>query len=81
MIRLENLTLAYGSRTLIRDVTAAMPRGRLTALVGRNGTDKSTLLRAKRRRAASCSTAARSRASPPPKRPPPSRSSPPTRCA
>ena len=46
MIRLENLTLAYGSRTLIRDVTAAMPRGRLTALVGRNGTGKSTLLRA-----------------------------------
>ncbi len=42
MIRLENLTLAYGSRTLIRDVTAAMPRGRLTALVGRNGTGKST---------------------------------------
>ncbi len=46
MIRLENLTLAYGSRTLIRDVTAEMPCGRLTALVGRNGTGKSTLLRA-----------------------------------
>ncbi len=46
MIRLENLTLAYGSRTLIRDVTAEVPRGRLTALIGRNGTGKSTLLRA-----------------------------------
>lgn len=46
MIRLENLTLAYGIRTLIRDVTAEVPRGRLTALVGRNGTGKSTLLRA-----------------------------------
>ena len=46
MIRLENLTLAYGSRTLVRDVTAEVPRGRLTALVGRNGTGKSTLLRA-----------------------------------
>ncbi len=46
MIRLENLTLAYGARTLIRNVTAEVPCGRLTALVGRNGTGKSTLLRA-----------------------------------
>lgn len=46
MIRLENLTLAYGSRTLIGPVTAEVPAGALTALVGRNGTGKSTLLRA-----------------------------------
>ncbi|MDE5622764.1 MAG: ABC transporter ATP-binding protein [Alistipes sp.] len=46
MIRLENLTLGYGSRTLLDAVSASMPAGALTALVGRNGTGKSTLLRA-----------------------------------
>lgn len=46
MIRLENLTLAYGAHTLIECATAEVPRGALTALVGRNGTGKSTLLRA-----------------------------------
>jgi iron complex transport system ATP-binding protein len=46
MIRLENLTLAYGDRRLIEGASAAMPAGKLTALVGRNGAGKSTLLRA-----------------------------------
>ena len=46
MIRLENLTLGYGSRTLLDGVSAVIPGGALTALVGRNGTGKSTLLRA-----------------------------------
>ena len=46
MIRLENLTLGYGSRTLLDGVSAVIPAGALTALVGRNGTGKSTLLRA-----------------------------------
>ena len=46
MIRLENLSLGYGSRTLIAGADAGIRRGALTALLGRNGTGKSTLLRA-----------------------------------
>ena len=46
MIAFEHLTLAYGQRTLLHDTAAALPGGTLTALVGRNGTGKSTLLRA-----------------------------------
>ncbi len=46
MIRLENLSLGYGARTLLRDASLTLPAGTLTALVGRNGSGKSTLLRA-----------------------------------
>ncbi len=46
MIRLENITLGYGSRTLVEKADAEIRRGALTALLGRNGTGKSTLLRA-----------------------------------
>lgn len=46
MIRIENLTLGYGSRILLDNVSAAIPAGAFTALLGRNGTGKSTLLRA-----------------------------------
>ena len=46
MIRLEALTLGYGPRTLLDAVSAELPAGTLTALIGRNGTGKSTLLRA-----------------------------------
>lgn len=46
MIRFENLKLGYGSRILIDNLSATIEGGTLTALVGRNGTGKSTLLRA-----------------------------------
>ncbi len=46
MIRIEHLTLGYGGRILLDGVSAAIPAGTLTALLGRNGTGKSTLLRA-----------------------------------
>ncbi len=46
MIRIEDLTLGYGDRTLLERVSAHLPAGTLTALIGRNGTGKSTLLRA-----------------------------------
>lgn len=46
MIRLENISLGYGSRRLLEGVSAHFEAGRLTALVGRNGAGKSTLLRA-----------------------------------
>lgn len=45
-IRLQHITLAYGERILLSNVSAEIPRGSLTALLGRNGTGKSTLLRA-----------------------------------
>lgn len=45
-ILLDHVTLAYGSRTLLADVSASFAQGTLTALIGRNGTGKSTLLRA-----------------------------------
>ena len=45
-IRLEHIHLAYGSRTLLSDVCGTFAPGTLAALIGRNGTGKSTLLRA-----------------------------------
>lgn len=46
MIHFENLTLGYGDRILIDKLSGKIAGGTLTALVGRNGTGKSTLLRA-----------------------------------
>ena len=46
MIRLHDFSIGYDERTLLREVNAAIPKGSLTALIGRNGTGKSTLLRA-----------------------------------
>lgn len=46
MIELRNITLGYGSRTLIEDATTLFECGSMVALLGRNGTGKSTLLRA-----------------------------------
>lgn len=46
MIKLEKFSIGYGSRVLLENVNVEMVSGRLTALIGRNGTGKSTLLRA-----------------------------------
>ena len=46
MIRLENISLSYGSRAILRDVSLHLHAGELCARVGRNGAGKSTLLRA-----------------------------------
>ena len=46
MIKLENIKLGYGSRTLLDGVSTTFEQGTLTALLGRNGAGKSTLLRA-----------------------------------
>ena len=46
MIRLEHISLGYGSRRLLDDASAPFEHGTLTALLGRNGAGKSTLLRA-----------------------------------
>ena len=44
-IRLQGLALGYPGRTLFENVDLSFGRGELTALIGRNGTGKSTLLR------------------------------------
>lgn len=44
MIRLNDLTIGYGHRILLQHASATIPAGELVALVGRNGTGKSTLL-------------------------------------
>ena len=46
MIRLENISLSYGLRTILRDASLHLHAGEMCALVGRNGAGKSTLLRA-----------------------------------
>jgi iron complex transport system ATP-binding protein len=43
---LKNISVGYAGRTLIEGVNAIFETGTLTALIGRNGTGKSTLLRA-----------------------------------
>lgn len=44
-IELHGLTLGYGDRILVGDADMGFGWGELTALIGRNGTGKSTLLR------------------------------------
>ncbi|MDE5843280.1 MAG: ABC transporter ATP-binding protein [Muribaculaceae bacterium] len=46
MIRLENFSIGYGRKELIQPQSLNIPSGQLTALIGRNGTGKSTMLRA-----------------------------------
>ena len=46
MIQLNNISLAFGERTLIDGATTRFECGEMVALLGRNGTGKSTLLRA-----------------------------------
>ncbi len=46
MITLHDFSIGYGMQTLLCGVEAEIEKGKLTALIGRNGTGKSTLLRA-----------------------------------
>lgn len=46
MIELRDFSIGYGKRQLLGDVSVTIPSRNLTALIGRNGTGKSTLLRA-----------------------------------
>lgn len=46
MITLHNISLGYKGKRLVERANAEFSKGSLTALIGRNGTGKSTLLRA-----------------------------------
>lgn len=46
MIELKDFSIGYQGRTLLEDINVSIPEGWLTALLGRNGTGKSTLLSA-----------------------------------
>lgn len=41
----ENITVAYGKHTVLEDIILEVPRGRMVALIGRNGCGKSSLLK------------------------------------
>jgi phosphate transport system ATP-binding protein len=43
-LRTENLRLRYGTKTVLEDVTLAVPRGRITALIGPSGCGKTSFL-------------------------------------
>ena len=44
-LAVDDLTLAYGTRTVIEDLRLVVPTGRVSAIVGANACGKSTLLR------------------------------------
>ncbi len=44
MLTVEKLNQHYGSSRTLRDVSFAAPTGQCTALLGRNGVGKTTLL-------------------------------------
>jgi urea transport system ATP-binding protein len=46
MLRVENLNQFYGGSHILRGLSFEVPQGKVTALLGRNGVGKSTLLRA-----------------------------------
>ena len=46
MIELHHFSIGYKENSLLHEVNATIKKSQLTALIGRNGTGKSTLLRA-----------------------------------
>ncbi|HEY6240979.1 MAG TPA: ATP-binding cassette domain-containing protein, partial [Burkholderiales bacterium] len=46
MLSVSNLNQYYGGSHILRDLSFEVPDGKVTALLGRNGVGKTTLLRA-----------------------------------
>ncbi|WP_159650898.1 Fe(3+) dicitrate ABC transporter ATP-binding protein FecE [Vibrio atypicus] len=46
MITTKQLSVAYGDKTIIENLSVSIPKGKVTALIGPNGCGKSTLLKA-----------------------------------
>lgn len=44
-IRIDRLSLGYGAKTIVEDLSLNIPSGKITAIIGPNGCGKSTLLR------------------------------------
>ena len=45
LVELRNITFGYGDRAILRDLSLAVPRGKVTALMGASGGGKTTVLR------------------------------------
>ncbi len=45
MLTIENLSVSYGETRILRDVSLAVPTGKVVCLMGRNGVGKTTLLK------------------------------------
>ena len=46
MLELKNISVGYGSKTVLDGVTISFEKGKLTSIIGANGCGKSTLLKA-----------------------------------
>lgn len=44
MIEVRNITKKYGSKTVVDNISLAIPKGKITSFIGPNGAGKSTLL-------------------------------------
>lgn len=44
MIEIKNISKSYGERGILESISAQFPKGKISALIGGNGTGKSTLL-------------------------------------
>ncbi|HUN94118.1 MAG TPA: ABC transporter ATP-binding protein [Burkholderiaceae bacterium] len=45
IVTLERVTFGYDQRTILRDITATFPRGKVVAIMGGSGSGKTTMLR------------------------------------
>ena len=45
LVELRDVTFGYGERVILRDLSLAVPRGKVTALMGGSGSGKTTILR------------------------------------